>query len=153
MCSADESSGHLATHQFIQAQLTGLMFVNTKPVSAFMHSQAVVLSGWVQTWHQGHCLVKWLKKYTVTELQKQQRKRGNPVILFNIRKDLVLIEASCICATPSSLMLSDAKLVPLELTEKHDWPLQSPSCFAACCCTWLRFAALLKSVRLLNSCK
>lgn len=32
-------------------------------------------------------------------------------------------------------------------------PLLSSSCFAGCCCTWLRFAALLKSVCLFNSCK
>lgn len=57
------------------------------------------------------------KMRCVAELQKQQRKRGNPVILFKIRKDLVLIGAGCVCATPSSLMLSQAKLVPVHPPE------------------------------------
>lgn len=81
------------------------------------------------------------------ELQKQLRKRGNPVILFKIRKDLVLIGAGCVRATTPSSMVS------VHLPELHGRPLQSTSCFAACCCTWLRFAALLKSVCLFNSCK
>lgn len=101
------------------------MFVNTKSVSSPVHS--VVLPDWVQTWHCGHCSVKWVKKCAVSLNSRSDRgeKKANPVILFKIRKDLVLIGALCVCATPSSLMLSEAKLVPVHLPEQHDLPLQS----------------------------
>lgn len=72
----------------------------------------------------------------VAELQKQQRqkkkKRGNPVILLKIRKDLVLIGAGCVCATPSSL-------VPVRISEQHGRALQSPHLF---CCLSLHMAPI-----------
>lgn len=83
----------------------------------------------------------WMR--CATEVQKQHRKKGNPVILFEMRRDLVLIEAGCRCATPSPLMLSQAKLI-----SAHLWSSKvcscSPPAVAAHRCTWPCFAALLK---------
>lgn len=86
----------------------------------------------------------WMR--CATEVQKEHRKRGNPVILFEMRRDLVLIEAGCGCATPSPLMLSQAKLISAHLWEQQSLLLQPTSC----CCPSLHmalFCCLIKRVQ------
>lgn len=51
----------------------------------------------------------------VTELEATERKKANPLMLFKIRRDFVIIEALCVSAAPSSLILIEAKLVPVHL--------------------------------------
>lgn len=49
------------------------MFVNTKPVSASVHS--VVLAGRVQTWRLGPCSFKWVKKCAVSLNSRSSREK------------------------------------------------------------------------------
>lgn len=137
VCSADERSGLPATHQFCTASADVCQAEAECLFRASVNSD--VLAGWVQTWRLGHCSFAWAKKSAVSLNCRRNRKKS--VILFEKGKDLVLIGAGCVCATPSSL-------VRAHLPEQHGQPTQCNGCSAACRCTWLRFAALLEWVPL-----